>query len=435
MLIYDYLSMKNKQEARGIIMEEANVIKYKFSELGVDIPVEQIEDRLTKLITKFKVPQDEARRSVVNYFLKEYDIDRSRFYSGQSSTPLVSTADISEDGQWVNIKAKVVQLWDDSHDSISQVGLVGDQNGTIKFTKWVRDNLPDVENGKTYLFNNVVVHEWNGKFAINFNRTSSIKVLDEDLDVGNIQTNAPPSTPMATIEDMHEDGQWVNVKAKVVQLWDNSHESISQVGLIGDKTGTIKFVKWARDDLPDVEDGKIYLFNNVVVSEWNDKFEINLNKTSSIEVLDEDIEVGTATVTFTGAMVDIQAGSGLIKRCPECNRALTKGACMEHGKVDGVYDLRIKAVLDDGITAQDVIIKREIAQELVGMTLDEAISLAADALDQGVVLDRMRSMLIGKYYIIEGSRLDRYILVDSIDQISELNMALVDELIQDAEVV
>ena len=416
-------------------MEEANVIKYKFSELGVDIPVEQIEDRLTKLITKFKVPQDEARRSVVNYFLKEYDIDRSRFYSGQSSTPLVSTADISEDGQWVNIKAKVVQLWDNSHDSISQVGLVGDQNGTIKFTKWVRDNLPDVENGKTYLFNNVVVHEWNGKFAINFNRTSSIKVLDEDLDVGNIQTNAPPSTPMATIEDMHEDGQWVNVKAKVVQLWDNSHESISQVGLIGDKTGTIKFVKWARDDLPDVEDGKIYLFNNVVVSEWNDKFEINLNKTSSIEVLDEDIEVGTATVTFTGAMVDIQAGSGLIKRCPECNRALTKGACMEHGKVDGVYDLRIKAVLDDGITAQDVIIKREIAQELVGMTLDEAISLAADALDQGVVLDRMRSMLIGKYYIIEGSRLDRYILVDSIDQISELNMALVDELIQDAEVV
>ncbi len=416
-------------------MEEANVIKYKFSELGVDIPVEQIEDRLTKLITKFKVPQDEARRSVVNYFLKEYDIDRSRFYSGQSSTPLVSTADISEDGQWVNIKAKVVQLWDNSHDSISQVGLVGDQNGTIKFTKWVRDNLPDVENGKTYLFNNVVVHEWNGKFAINFNRTSSIKVLDEDLDVGNIQTNAPPSTPMAPIEDMQEDGQWVNVKDNVVQLWENSHESISQVGLIGDKTGTIKFVKWARDDLPDVEDGKIYLFNNVVVSEWNDKFEINLNKTSSIEVLDEDIEVGTATVTFTGAMVDIQAGSGLIKRCPECNRALTKGACMEHGKVDGVYDLRIKAVLDDGITAQDVIIKREIAQELVGMTLDEAISLAADALDQGVVLDRMRSMLIGKYYIIEGSRLDRYILVDSIDQISELNMALVDELIQDAEVV
>ncbi|MEA1985623.1 MAG: replication protein A [Euryarchaeota archaeon] len=416
-------------------MEEANAIKDKFSELGVDIPVEQIEDRLTKLITKFKVPQDEARRSVVNYFLKEYGIDRSRFYSGQSSTPLVSTADISKDGQWVNIKAKVVQLWDNSHESISQVGLVGDKTGTIKFTKWTRDDLPDVEDGKTYLFNNVVVHEWNGKFAINLNKTSSIEALDEDLDVGNIPTSAPSSTPMATIEDMHEDGQWVNVKAKVVQLWDNSHESISQVGLIGDETGTIKFVKWARDDLPDVEDGNTYLFNNVVVSEWNDKFEINLNKTSSIETLDEDIEVGTATVTFTGAMVDVQAGSGLIKRCPECNRALTKGACMEHGKVDGVYDLRIKAVLDDGITAQDAIIKREIAQELVGMTLDEAISLAADALDQGVVLDRMRSMLIGKYYIIEGSRLDRYILVDSIDQISELNMALVDELIQDAEVV
>ncbi|MCD4703953.1 MAG: replication protein A [Methanosarcinaceae archaeon] len=416
-------------------MEVANDIKDKFTELGVDIPVEQIEDRLNKLITKFKVPQDEARRSVVNYFLKEYDIDRSRFYSGQSSTTLVSIADINEDGQWVNVKAKVVQLWDNSHESISQVGLVGDETGTVKFTKWSRDDLPDVEEGKTYLFNNVVVHEWNGKFAINLNKTSSIEVLDEDLNVGNIPTGDPLSTSMATVEEMNEDGKWANIKAKVVQLWDNSHESISQVGLVGDETGTIKFNKWLRDDLLDVEEGKTYLFNNVVVHEWNGKFAINLNKTSSIEALDEDIEVGTTTVTFTGAMVDVQAGSGLIKRCPECNRALTKGACMEHGKVDGVYDLRIKAVLDDGVTAQDAIIKRDISQELVGMTLDEAVSLAADALDQGVVLERMRSMLIGKYYTIEGSRLDRYILVDSIDQISELNMALVDELIRDTEVV
>ncbi|MHC1576366.1 MAG: replication protein A [Methanosarcinaceae archaeon] len=416
-------------------MEVANDIKDKFTELGVEIPVEQIEDRLNKLITKFKVPQDEARRSVVNYFLKEYDIDRSRFYSGQSSTTLVSIADISEDGQWVNVKAKVVQLWDNSHESISQVGLVGDETGTVKFTKWSRDDLPDIEEGKTYLFKNVVVHEWNGKFAINLNKTSSIEVLDEGLDVGNIPTSAPQSTSMATIEEMNEDGKWANIKAKVVQLWDNSHESISQVGLVGDETGTIKFTKWLHEDLLDVEEGKTYLFNNVVVHEWNGKFAINLNKTSSIEILDEDIEVGMATVTFTGAMVDVQAGSGLIKRCPECNRALTKGACMEHGKVDGVYDLRIKAVLDDGVTAQDAIIKRDISQELVGMTLDEAVSLAADALDQGVVLERMRSMLIGKYYTIEGSRLDRFILVDSIDQISELNMALVDELIRDTEVV
>lgn len=42
-------------------------IKTKFQELGVDIPVEKIEERLEKLIVKFKVPQEEAKRSVVNF--------------------------------------------------------------------------------------------------------------------------------------------------------------------------------------------------------------------------------------------------------------------------------------------------------------------------------------------------------------------------------
>ena len=54
--------------------ETTKAIKDKFSELGVEIPAEEIEERLDKLVTKFKVPVDEARRIVVNYFLKEHNI-------------------------------------------------------------------------------------------------------------------------------------------------------------------------------------------------------------------------------------------------------------------------------------------------------------------------------------------------------------------------
>lgn len=284
----------------------AQEINSKFLELGVEIPLEDIEERLDKMINKFKVPKEEARRSVVNYFLKEHNIPRNDFYTGQSESP------------------------------------------------------------------------------------------------------------QKMVSDLNSDGKWANVKAKVVQLWENTHESISQVGLVGDETGTIKFTKWERAELPDVEEGKSYLFKNIVVNEWNGKFQINLNKTSSIESIDEDLEVGSSTATFTGAMVDIQSGSGLIKRCPECNRALTKGACMEHGKVDGIYDLRIKAVMDDGTTTQDAIIKRDISEDITDMTLESAIAMAADALDQGVVLEQMKKALVGKYYTISGSRIERYLLVDSI---------------------
>ena len=113
----------------------------------------------------------------------------------------------------------------------------------------------------------------------------------------------------------------MSVKGTVVQLWENSHDSISQVGLIGDDSGTIKFTKWQSAELPDIVEGQNYFFKNVVVNEWNGKFQVNINKTSSIENIEDDIEVGTSTITFTGLMVDIQSRSGLPKRSPKCNRA------------------------------------------------------------------------------------------------------------------
>ena len=39
-----------------------------------------IESRLDELITKFKVPSNEAQRSVANYFLKKYSIPRMNLY-------------------------------------------------------------------------------------------------------------------------------------------------------------------------------------------------------------------------------------------------------------------------------------------------------------------------------------------------------------------
>jgi replication factor A1 len=178
-----------------------------------------------------------------------------------------------------------------------------------------------------------------------------------------------------------------------------------------------------------MEEGKCYMLKNVVVNEYGGKAQVQLNRSSSIEELDEDIEVGTSTFTYSGAMVDIQTGSGLIKRCPECKRALLKGACAEHGKVKGEYDLRIKAVLDSGTTTQDILINRELIEELVGLSLESAIAMAADALDPGVVLDKLKHELVGRYYTVSGHKLDRYILAESITPITSLDSGLLEEVL------
>lgn len=407
-------------------------IKTKFQELGVDIPVEKIEERLEKLIVKFKVPQEEAKRSVVNFFLKEHGIPKEKFYGGLGEVSFLKVTDISEDGKWLNLKAKVVQLWDNAHGSISQVGLLADETGTIKFVSWVAAELPAVEEGKTYVFKNAVSSEWNDRMEIILNKSSSIEETPDDI---HIQGKGQGTSSLVKVADISQDGQWIDVKGKIVQLWENTSESISQIGLIGDETANIKFIKWARAEIPvDVVEGRNYIFRNAVTSEWNGKLEITLNKTSSIEEISDEIDVIARDAVLTAAMVDIQSGSGLIKRCPQCNRSLTKGACAEHGKVDGVYDLRLKAVLDTGTIAQDILLKREVTEEISGITLEGAIAMAADALDQGVVLEAMKQNLLGKYYTVSGPRVDRYILVESIKKESVLDPELLAELIHEAEV-
>ncbi len=408
-------------------------IRTKFQELGVDIPAEKIEERLEKLIVKFKVPQEEAKRSVVNFFLKEYSISKDKFYGGQGETTFSKVADISEDGKWVNLKVKVVQIWENTHESISQVGLLADETGTIKFIAWAAAELPTVEEGRSYIFKNVVSSEWNGKMEVTLNKSSSIEETADDI---HVQSKSKGVASLVKVADISEDGRWVDLKGKIVQLWENTNESISQVGLIGDETSSIKFIKWASAEIPvDLVEGNNYLLRNAVTSEWNGKLEITLNKSSSIEEISDEIEVNTRDTVITAAMVDIQSGSGLIKRCPQCNRSLTKGACAEHGKVDGVYDLRLKAVLDTGTITQDVLLKREVTEEISGITLEDAIAMAADALDQGVVLEAMKQKLVGKYYKVSGPRVDRYVLVESIEKESILDHKLLEELINEAEVI
>jgi replication factor A1 len=226
-------------------------------------------------------------------------------------------------------------------------------------------------------------------------------------------------TRQAELADLTEDEQWVDVRVKVVDLWDPGHDSIAQVGLVGDESGTKKFVAFETSDLPLLEEGETYRLGNVVTDEYQGNVSIKLNRTTTIEALDEEIEVGDDDVTVEGALVDIQSGSGLIKRCPEegCTRVLQNGRCSEHGEVEGEFDLRIKGVLDDGEEVHEVIFDRETTEALTGVTLEAAKERAMDALDTTVVVEEMRADTLGRYYAVTGPTLGRYVLVNEFERL------------------
>jgi len=387
--------------------ENTKNIRDRFATLGVELDLEDIDRRYNDLIGRFKVPEKEAASSVVSYFLREHDIKREDYYTGSNSGEIVSIDAINTPDEWVNIRVKVVKLWVDTPDAIDQSGILADSTGQIKFSKFVKSALPKLVEGKCYTLSNLTTDEYKGRIGVKLNRTTKIEEFDGDIEV------ADRSAQSVTIDSIDAADKWVNLNAKVTTLWDSEHESIDQIGLIGDESGQIKFVKWATSELPPLEEGKSYSFENLTTDEYEERFSVKFNKTSTITEID-DIEVGSTEVGFSGALVHIHDGSGLIRRCPECNRALAKGNCSEHGNVDGVHDLRIKGVLDDGISTQEILCGCELTEGLCGFTLDEAKQMAMDALDPDAVVDRLRKDLVGKYYTIVGGRMEKTVFVTSI---------------------
>ena len=407
--------------------ELVDQISARLRDQKIEVPDEEIASRLKKLIDDFRVPESEARRSVLNYFLKEHGI----MPVVRASSEKVKISEIKEAGKWVDLEVKVLDLWEPATEAISQTGLIGDASGSMKFVKWAKSELPNLELGQSYLLKRMVTDEFQGRFSVKLNRTSQIEPLEKEVEA----RPASRAAQAVKVVEITEPGLWVDLKVKVAQLWETNSDAISQSGLVGDETGSIKFVKWAKADLSNMEEGKSYLLRNLVTDEFQGRFSVKLNRTSQIEPLDVDVEIGSQAAEFSGALVDVQKGSGLIKRCPVCKRSLAKGVCSEHGKVEGTYDLRIKAVLDDGRRVQDVLINRETTERLVGLTLDEAKQMAMEALDHEVVRSLIESKLMGRYFSITGPRVDRYLLVETINDVPPVTESRVDELMAEVEAV
>jgi replication factor A1 len=422
-----YIPLFKKSRGDISMKEMVDQIKSRLRDQKIDVSDEEIESRLKKLIVDFRVPEAEARRSVLNYFLKEHGV----MPAVRASSEKVKISEIKEAGRWVDLEVKVLDLWEPAAETISQTGLVGDGTGSLKFVKWAKSGLPNLELGKSYLLKRLVTDEFQGRFSVKLNRTSQIEPLEGDIDAKSSDKGA---AQIMKVAEINEPGRWVDIEVKVAQLWETNSDAISQSGLVGDETGTIRFVKWAKAELPDLVEGKSYSLKNLVTDEFQGKFSVKLNRTSQIESLETDIEIGSVAAEFSGALVDVQKGSGLIKRCPVCKRSLAKGVCTNHGKVDGTYDLRIKAVLDDGRRVQDVLINRETTERLASLTLEEAKLMAMEALDHEVVRSLIESKMVGRYYSATGPRVDRYLLVESINELPAISESQVNEALASLEV-
>ena len=382
-----------------------------FKEKGVLLENDKIESKLKLLIADFGIAPEEAEKMVTNELLREHGLNGPSQQSSSAPQQAVPISGISP-GDWVTVEGKIVSLSSPQSEVIAQSGILSDESGAIRFIVWAKSNAPQLEERKWYRFESATIDEYRGAPSMKIHSGTTVTPTDEE------KTFMPSPVPISELKPGVS-----TIRAKVMQDWEPRHERMFQSGLLGDESGTVRFVTWKDDGNTRLEAGNVYNIYYAGVDEFQGRLSLNLTGAMILEDEGADIEVASGDARISGAFVHMGGGTGLIKRCKVegCNRALSRqNYCPVHEiQNDFRYDLRITGVVDNGEKATNVLIQRPEAEKLTGITLEAAIEMAENnPLGFDDVITKMQEALIGRYVECKGSDIDGTLLVKGCSLVS-----------------
>ena len=387
--------------------------------LGDKIDREQIIAEFDKYLNEYHVNVDAAKRGIMR---KYGAADTNTFVTGNSLVKKI--AELTGSEQNVDITAKVVFV--DTKDITVKglpksiiSGILGDETGTASFTVWEPGALT-LAKGSVYHFRNCYCKTWNDKVQINLGNRGRVEPADGvKMDLPERQITAAPSEiKIGNIKDgmgsVTVTGKVISVESKEIMARGEQKTVFS--GVIADDTGKIQFSAWSDYA---IKEGESLCISNAYIRSWKGIPQLNLGdrcEVSRVDAVTDVIDVSTnkktvdeisrigggLDITLEGLVVDVRQGSGIIRRCPHCNRSMLNGACTTHGIVEGVMDLRLKVVIDDGTGAIGAIINRADTEKLTGVTLTAAQGLAA-VKGEAVVGREITSKILMKRVTVTGN--------------------------------
>ncbi len=265
-------------------------------------------------------------------------------------------------------------------------GILGDESGTIQFTAWKDFEL---EKGTVVDITNAYTKEWQGSVKVNFGDRTKIKKIDaSEVPEVNVEPRG------YKVKELRGGLSSVEVTARILEIKDREVEISGQKkkvfsGMLGDETGKAQFTAWYDFKL---KEGAVVKISGGYVKAWKGIPQFTFDEKATVEKLDanmiskKDVKTqkillselvdrnGALDVEVEGTVIEIRKGSGLVQRCPECNRVLQEGACAVHGAVEGKADVRMKLVIDDGTGSVSAILGKEVTEKLLGKTMNDSSS-------------------------------------------------------------
>ena len=386
--------------------------------LGDKLSEEQIAEELRKYVDVYRLSIPMAKRTIV----KKYGGDVDAFSSGIQR----KLAEIRPNEPVVDFIAKILstntkEITAKGEKKTIMFGFLGDETTSLPWTAWETEGL-DLQKGDVISVKGAYTREYQGRVQVNFGNRVSIKKEDPST-IAEVQiAQGPPK--VVTIGELRESMGFVEVKGRLLSV--DSREVIVQgqaknifSGIVADETGKVQFTAWSDFKL---KQGEVVRISKATVKSWRGIPQLNFDERAELTKVKEKFpsveelqksgrrmisEVagkgGASDAVLEGVVIEVRDGSGLIVRCPECKRALQKGMCKVHGRVEGYPDLRVKAILDDGTGAVSVVMGRELTERLMDTTLDECMSKAKEAMNFDIVKDMIDERLTLKVLSVVGN--------------------------------
>jgi replication factor A1 len=161
-------------------------------------------------------------------------------------------------------------------------------------------------------------------------------------------------------------------------------ERVVRSGDVMDPSGRSRLTAWCEVDL---EPGDFLHLTGARVQSWQGSPDLVIDDAAQVSNLSDapwepidpekhwvDIDLTSMVsggsrrgIRTSGTIVAVRPDSGIIERCPECRRVLRDDACAEHGPQRGEEDLRLRFVIDDGVSNASLLMSKDVSEAFLGV--------------------------------------------------------------------
>ena len=321
-------------------------------------------------------------------------------------------------GRILSTKSDVIVRRDGSGEIPVVRGRIADSSGNIGFLSWKEF---DHDAGSLVKIVGASVRKFRDTPEININDGTVIESYHDSAfpEMGELEAST-----IVSIEDLRNGMRDVAITLQI-ENWnqrtfdsDDGSKRVVRSGDVMDPTGRCRLTAWCEFD---PEPGEFISIEGGRVQFWQGSPDLvidDLAQVSSIsdkpwEKLDPEnhwVEVGLTEITHGGSrrgiategtVVAINSGSGIIERCPECRRMLRDGSCSDHGPQRGEEDLRLRFVVDNGISNANLFLGRDAAESFLGMSMED-VKQEISATSSQDFISRLQNLVLGKKVLVHG---------------------------------